>query len=45
MSSKDSDEIRIMYTTSNNIKIMMDNETNEIIKEKLILFCTNIKND
>ena len=34
MSSKDSDEIRIMHTTSNNIKIMMNNETNGIIKEK-----------
>ena len=34
MSSKDSDKIRIMHTMSNNIKIMMDNETNEIIKEK-----------
>ena len=34
MPSKDSDQIRIMHTTSNNIKIMMDNETNGIIKEK-----------
>ena len=33
ISSKDSDEIRIMYTTNNNIEIMMDNETDEIIEE------------
>ena len=33
ISSKDSDEIRIMYTTNNNIEIMMGNETDEIIEE------------
>ena len=33
ISSKDSDGIRTMRTKSNNIRIMMGNETNEIIKE------------
>ena len=33
ISSKDSYEIRTMYTKSNNIKIMMGNETYEIIEE------------
>ena len=32
VSSKDSDEICIMRTKSNNIEIMMDNETDEIIE-------------
>ena len=32
-SSKDSDEIRTMHTKSNNIEIMMGNETDEIIEE------------
>ena len=33
ISSKDSDDIRAMHTKSNNIEIMMGNETNEIIEE------------
>ena len=33
VSSKDSDEICIMRTKSNNIEIMMGNETDEIIEE------------
>ena len=33
ISSKDSDEIRTMCTKSNNIEIMMANETDEIIEE------------
>ena len=33
ISSKDSDEIRTMHTKSNNIEIMMGNETVEIIDE------------
>ena len=33
ISSKDSDEIRTMHTTSNNIEIMMSNETDKIIGE------------
>ena len=33
ISSKDSDEIRTMHTKSNNIEIMMGNETDEIIEE------------
>ena len=45
ISSKDSDEIRTMHTKSNNIEIMMDNETDEIIEELLNLFCKNIKKD
>ena len=33
ISSKDSDEIRIVYTKNNNIEIMMGNETDETIEE------------
>ena len=33
ISSNDSDEIRNMHTTSDNIEIMMGNETDEIIEE------------
>ena len=33
VSFKDSDKIRVMHTKSNNIKIMMGNETDEIIEE------------
>ena len=33
MSSKDFDEIRTMHTKSNNLEIIMGNETDEIIKE------------
>ena len=33
ISSKDSDEIRTMHTKSNNIEIMMGNETDEIIEK------------
>ena len=33
ISSKDSHEICTMHTKSNNIEIMMDNETDEIIEE------------
>ena len=33
ISAKDSDEIRNMHTKSNNIEIMMGNETDEIIEE------------
>ena len=33
ISSKDSDEIRIMHAKSNNIEIMTGNETGEIIEE------------
>ena len=33
MSSKDSEETRTMHTKSHNVKIMMGNETDEIIKE------------
>ena len=33
ISSKDADEIRIMHTKSNNIEIMMGNETDEITEE------------
>ena len=33
MSSKDSDETRTMHTKSNNIEIMIGNETDEIIRE------------
>ena len=33
ISSKDSDEIRTMHTKSNNVEIMMCNETDEIVEE------------
>ena len=33
ISSKDSDEIRTMHKKNNNIKIIMDNETDEIIEK------------
>ena len=33
ISSRDSDEIRTMYTKSNNIQIIMGNEADEIIEE------------
>ena len=33
ISSKDADEIRIMHTKSNNIEIMMGNETDEIVED------------
>ena len=33
MSSKDSDDFRTMHRMSNNIEIMMGNETNEIVKD------------
>ena len=33
ISSKDSDEIRTMYKKNNNIEIIMDNETDEIIEK------------
>ena len=45
ISSKDSDEIRTMHTKSNNIEIMMDNETDEIIEELFKSLCKNIKKD
>ena len=32
-SKPDSDEIRIMYTKSNNIEIMIGSDTNEVIKK------------
>ena len=45
MSSKDSNETRTMHTKSINIEIMIGNETDEIIKELLILFYKDIKKD
>ena len=33
ISSKDSDETRTMHTKSNNVEIMIDSETNEIIED------------
>ena len=43
VSSKDSDETSTMHTKSNNVEIMMSNETNEIIDELFKSFCKNIK--
>ena len=45
ISSKDSNETRIIYTKSCNIEIMMGSETDDIINEILNLFCKNIKKD
>ena len=45
LSSKDSDEIRTMHTKSNNIEIMIDNETDKLLKNFLNLLCKNIKKD
>ena len=38
MSSKDTEETRIMHTKSHNVEIMMDSETDKIIKELLKSF-------
>ena len=43
VSSKDSDETSTMHAKSNNVEIMMSNETNEIIEELFKSFCKNIK--
>ena len=43
VSSKDSDETSTMHAKSNNVEIMMSNETNEIIEELFKFFCKNIK--
>ena len=44
-SSKDSNEIRTMHTKSDNIEIMIVNETDEVIKNFLNFFCKDIKKD
>ena len=44
--SKDSDETPIMHFKSDNIRIMMRSETDEIIEELLMnLLCKDIKKD
>ena len=43
--SKDSDETRNIHTQSNNIKITMGSETDDILKNFLNLFSKNIKKD
>ena len=43
ISSKDSDEIRTMHTKSNNMQIMMGNETDEIIEKLFNSLLKNIK--
>ena len=45
ISSKDSDEIRIMRTKSNNMEIMMVIEIDEINEEPFESLCKNIKKD
>ena len=45
LSSKDSDEIRTMHTKSNNIEIMIGNETDKLLKNFLNLLFKNIKKD
>ena len=42
ISSKDSDETRTMHTKSNNVEIMMDSETDEIIEELFKSFFAKI---
>ena len=43
ISSKDSNQTRIMHLWSDNIEIMMGIETDDTIDELLNLFCKNIK--
>ena len=45
ISSKDSDETRNLHTKSNNIEIMMDNETGEVIDETFKCFSQNFQKD
>ena len=45
ISSKDSDEICNLHTRSNNIEIMMVNETDEIIDEIFEYFLQNYQKD
>ena len=45
ISSNDSGETRNLHTKSNNIEIMIDNETDEIIEELFESLCKNIKKD
>ena len=45
ISSNDSGETRNLRTKSNNIEIMIDNETDEIIEELFESLCKNIKKD
>ena len=45
ISSKDSDETRYLRTKSNNIEIMMGNETDEIIDELFETFSQNYQKD
>ena len=45
ISSKDSDETRYLRTKSNNIEIMMGNETDEIIDELFESFLQNYQKD
>ena len=43
ISSKDSEETRMMYTKSHNIEIMMGNETDEIIEKLFESLLQNYK--
>ena len=45
ISSNDSEDIRTMSTKSNNIEIMMDSETEILIKNFSNLFCKDINMD
>ena len=45
ISSKNSEEIRTMSTKSNNIEIMMDSETEILLKNFSNLFCKDINMD
>ena len=45
VSSKESDEIHIMHTKSDNIDILMGSETNDIVKELFKSLYKNIKKD
>ena len=45
VSSKESDEIHIMRTKSENIDILMGSETNDIVKERFKSLYKNIKKD
>ena len=43
ISSKDSDEIRTRHTKSNNMQIMMGNETHEVVEKLFKSLLKNIK--
>ena len=43
MSSKDTEEERVMHSNSGNLKFTSYNDTNEVVLDSLSLFAQNIK--